>query len=372
MRLTLILLAACGAPEPAAVAPPSPEAAPAEALPADHAAPPPALTLDVSDLIGGRPLTVTVRQGTAGAAAYIVRSPTAGTTCPPALGGLCVDLANPVILGTATFNAQGVATLNLPLPVDLPVGQLMRFQAASPAPGAKVSNTVTRTTRSECGDGLRQIDESCDDGNTIAGDGCSATCDAEYCGDGVVQANEECDDSNTIPGDGCDSFCMREGICGNGQVESGEACDDGNALAGDGCTPTCVRDCCAVNFRLRVISADLNPPRGGGDWDAQGIIAPFTYPDGYVEVSANGSVVGNTVSRDDDWTPNWNTITTITVPRGTDLTLRVLDDDPFPLSDEVMGTITISNQTLNNWRTGGTRTVSAGSVDPLRLEITDP
>jgi cysteine-rich repeat protein len=28
-------------------------------------------------------------------------------------------------------------------------------------------------------------------------------------------------------------------VCGNGQVETGEQCDDGNALAGDGCSATC-------------------------------------------------------------------------------------------------------------------------------------
>jgi len=28
-------------------------------------------------------------------------------------------------------------------------------------------------------------------------------------------------------------------VCGNGQVEAGEQCDDGNAIAGDGCSATC-------------------------------------------------------------------------------------------------------------------------------------
>lgn len=35
------------------------------------------------------------------------------------------------------------------------------------------------------------------------------------------------------------SFCLDEGICGDGFQDRGEECDDGNDVAGDGCTPTC-------------------------------------------------------------------------------------------------------------------------------------
>jgi cysteine-rich repeat protein len=53
------------------------------------------------------------------------------------------------------------------------------------------------------------------------------------CGDGVPDAGEECDDGNVIDGDGCDSNCLLTG-CGNGIVTSGEACD-----GGDCCTASC-------------------------------------------------------------------------------------------------------------------------------------
>jgi cysteine-rich repeat protein len=36
-------------------------------------------------------------------------------------------------------------------------------------------------------------------------------------------------------------------ICGNGRLEAGEACDDGNRLAGDGCSFTCTLECVAGN-----------------------------------------------------------------------------------------------------------------------------
>ncbi|MDD3190708.1 MAG: DUF4215 domain-containing protein [Candidatus Pacebacteria bacterium] len=63
------------------------------------------------------------------------------------------------------------------------------------------------------------------------------------CGNGVVEIGESCDDGNTISGDGCSAVCTTEGIhsiCGNGVVESGEMCDDGNATNGDGCESNCV------------------------------------------------------------------------------------------------------------------------------------
>lgn len=54
--------------------------------------------------------------------------------------------------------------------------------------------------------------EECDDGNTVDGDGCNASCQTEFCGDGIVNNGgaEECDDGNTVDGDGCSSTCKKE------------------------------------------------------------------------------------------------------------------------------------------------------------------
>jgi cysteine-rich repeat protein len=65
-----------------------------------------------------------------------------------------------------------------------------------------------------CGNGSVESGEECDDGNTTAGDGCSASCQDEgsgTCGDGTVDAGEECDDGNTVDGDDCSSTCENEG-----------------------------------------------------------------------------------------------------------------------------------------------------------------
>jgi cysteine-rich repeat protein len=61
-----------------------------------------------------------------------------------------------------------------------------------------------------CGDGVQAPEEACEDGNTVAGDGCNAACEIEACGNGVLDAGETCEDANTTPGDGCDEECALE------------------------------------------------------------------------------------------------------------------------------------------------------------------
>jgi fibro-slime domain-containing protein len=122
-----------------------------------------------------------------------------------------------------------------------------------------------------CGNSIVTSNETCDDGNTKGGDGCSADCQSvepgwqcrvpgkpctPACGDGVITAGEKCDDGNTDNGDGCSATCRLEmgfkctgssgeqsvcskTTCGDGKVEGSEACDDGNTLPNDGCSPTC-------------------------------------------------------------------------------------------------------------------------------------
>jgi len=123
-----------------------------------------------------------------------------------------------------------------------------------------------------CGNGIIDPGETCDDGNSIPGDGCSGVCQIEpnyvcpspgqpctstiICGNGVVEGNEQCDDGNTVGGDGCSANCRIEAgwicpeagkpcqpapapPCGNGKLDPGEQCDDGNTTDGDGCSSKC-------------------------------------------------------------------------------------------------------------------------------------
>lgn len=128
----------------------------------------------------------------------------------------------------------------------------------------------------DCGDGKRTHEEGCDDGNTNDGDGCSSACIKEtgflctensdglsecreiLCGNGKLdaEAGELCDDGNRVAGDGCSASCLIEKgwlcttedgslrctrACGNGIVEeaANELCDDGNDIDGDGCSSQC-------------------------------------------------------------------------------------------------------------------------------------
>lgn len=117
-------------------------------------------------------------------------------------------------------------------------------------PGATLN--ITCGAPSVCGDNITEGSETCDDGNTTAGDGCSATCALEAgwtcspicettCGDNIVAGSEACDDGNASPTDGCISCVLA--TCGDGFVRSGvEQCDDGNVVN----TDTCVG--CALAF----------------------------------------------------------------------------------------------------------------------------
>jgi fibro-slime domain-containing protein len=145
-----------------------------------------------------------------------------------------------------------------------------------------------------CGDGKAGLGESCDDKNTVNGDGCSSVCQVEapywacafgskcvdvrdcaaltdaglagdagctpppkpvVCGDGFIDVGEACDDGNQTGGDGCaldcliiepnyacptpGSLCVTTQVCGDGFVTGTEQCDDTNKVSGDGCTAAC-------------------------------------------------------------------------------------------------------------------------------------
>jgi cysteine-rich repeat protein len=92
-----------------------------------------------------------------------------------------------------------------------------------------------------CGDGNVDTGEDCDDGNTDAGDCCSATCKYEAEGSACTDDAQSCtlDQCNATGACQHTPFC---GICGDGIVDLGEQCDDGNTAAGDCCGPTCLNE----------------------------------------------------------------------------------------------------------------------------------
>ena len=106
-------------------------------------------------------------------------------------------------------------------------------------------------TVAECGDGILNTDfdpdgagpltgEQCDDGNGVAGDGCTG-CKLDDCGDGVIDADdgEVCDDGDADNTDACLDSCVAAS-CGDTFVQAGvEDCDPGAA----GFTASCNFDC---------------------------------------------------------------------------------------------------------------------------------
>ena len=128
------------------------------------------------------------------------------------------------------------------------------------------TTTTTTVTPPACGDGKVDDNETCDDGNKLDGDGCSAACAPEdgytctgapsvcttTCGDGVVAGGEACDDGGTVGGDGCSEICtVQDGFtctgapsacvttCGDGIIAGAEVCDDSNTTDDDGCSAAC-------------------------------------------------------------------------------------------------------------------------------------
>lgn len=66
-----------------------------------------------------------------------------------------------------------------------------------------------------CGNGIVQAGEECDDGSNADdpanADDCVYGCKTARCGDGYVRTgNEQCDDGNTVSGDGCAASCSFE------------------------------------------------------------------------------------------------------------------------------------------------------------------
>ncbi len=184
-------------------------------------------------------------------------------------------------------------------------------------------STSSKCTKVTCGDGRRHdsadgsVKETCDDGNTVPGDGCSGECQVEdnaicdgpkegrhtchtvKCGDSYVEMVgskvEQCDDSNTVNGDGCSETCevetgweceegtarwgafgpigvsissrssgacKRKELCGDGHRVQSEKCDDGNVVGGDGCSATCTIEE-GFSCSARGSQQDASPPNPG-------------------------------------------------------------------------------------------------------------
>lgn len=176
-----------------------------------------------------------------------------------------------------------------------------------------------------CGNSVINTGEQCDDGNTVGGDSCSATCQiTTQCNDGIDNDGDgdiDCQPGNEDPGcfpdnagggGSCDPNDGNESngaVCGNGVVNTGEQCDDGNTTAGDGCSATC---------QITTQCNDGVDNDGDGDIDCQpGNEDPGCFPDGAGGggscnpndgTETNGAVCGNGVVNAGEQCDDGNTV----------------------------------------------------------------
>ncbi len=118
----------------------------------------------------------------------------------------------------------------------------------------------------ECGDGVVEGAEECDDMNQTSGDGCQNTCVWTCETDGECDDTEPCNgvetceiathtcqpgtapgagDTCNASGDICVNGVCQAPSCGDAIPTGQEECDDGNSDVGDGCEPGCTFTCLA-------------------------------------------------------------------------------------------------------------------------------
>jgi cysteine-rich repeat protein len=88
-----------------------------------------------------------------------------------------------------------------------------------------------------CGNGVIENNEECDDNNRVLGDGCTYNCVKEPCNKLSQERRRGANKSE---------ICVSIN-CGNGILENGEECDDTNTVSSDGCNLECKKELCPEN-----------------------------------------------------------------------------------------------------------------------------
>ena len=171
-------------------------------------------------------------------------------------GQLAVDIGgiHGATPGSVTLNAAAATTYGLTVGR---VYEIVVFQAERHVTQSSYKLTLGQFNRThtvcspQCGDGIVNGDEQCDDGpnnSDTAYGGCSTQCTiGPYCGDGKTDTDfgEQCDDgvnqsTYNMP-TGCAPGCKTPPYCGDENVDSrfGEECDDGPKNGTGLCTDRC-------------------------------------------------------------------------------------------------------------------------------------
>jgi cysteine-rich repeat protein len=162
----------------------------------------------------------------------------------------------PALIHDRFLPTLAVVLLSLPLQACLePTSVTCATGLVCPA-GQRCSAEQNACIKDDCGDGIVQAQEVCDDGNLNDFDGCSSSCKStEECGNNIVDmaSGEICDDGNTTNGDKCSADCRSGEGCGNNILDVGEQCDDGNRVDGDNCTNQCALARCGDGIKRELL-----------------------------------------------------------------------------------------------------------------------
>ena len=158
---------------------------------------------------------------------------------------------SPVTLAYANGTATaGIDAIGASIGYQIPTGQKFKLAdkqgivlAGNPITGTLTGSASKSWVTPQCGNGVVEGSEQCDDGNADNADNCTNACRNNVCGDGFVDMQspvvEQCDDGNANNNDACTNAC-RNNVCGDQFVNPAtEECDDGNPTNNDGCTNDC-------------------------------------------------------------------------------------------------------------------------------------
>ena len=191
----------------------------------------------------------------------------------------CVGEALPAESPEASSTEPAESTGEVPVPttgssgpVDLPdSSETGDPETSTSSEEPENSSSSTGTPEPQCGDGVVDEGEACDEGfaaNTLTGS-CLPDCTVARCGDGFVHAeNEDCDltdAGNSFEYGGCNPITCKWGPrCGDGEVDGpNEVCDPGDPNGqGDGVV-ACDGDCRFVGRVVFVSSVTFDGDLGG-------------------------------------------------------------------------------------------------------------
>lgn len=108
--------------------------------------------------------------------------------------------------------------------------------SVQPLDNCTVANPLYCVQTIVCGNGNLEPGEACDAGiwNGTLNNNCLPGCIAARCGDGLLHTTGQCRDQFSLA---CDYGCGPQGCFFQGPFE---LCDDGNTISGDGCSATCL------------------------------------------------------------------------------------------------------------------------------------